>query len=175
MVPIAGKMAKPEPIRNTDPARILFHDPRRRLPPLFHQPSLIALELVPGSRIQLLGAEFARKSNGEAMVVASTENKGRYRVRLDSGEEKLLRLDSERFRLLRWEKKLRLAGLQPRAALLRINAPHPRDMHAVASSVPYYHAVSVATIALVRAVLVFSYGTRLSMNELIMSACFSLT
>lgn len=62
------------------------------------------VELVPGCRLQLLGDEFVRDSGGAAAVVAATHREGRYRLRLDNGTEKLLRLDSERFRMLRYAK-----------------------------------------------------------------------
>eukprot|EP00752_Nemacystus_decipiens_P004683 g4271.t1 len=58
-------------------------------------------ELTPGCRLQLLGDEFVRDAGGAAAVVSATHREGRYRLRLDNGTEKLLRLDSERFRLLR--------------------------------------------------------------------------
>ncbi|CAM9154596.1 unnamed protein product, partial [Hapterophycus canaliculatus] len=58
-------------------------------------------ELVPGCRLQLLSDDFVRDGGGEAAVVAATHREGRYRLRLDNGAEKLLRLDAERFRLLR--------------------------------------------------------------------------
>ncbi|CAM9277937.1 unnamed protein product [Pylaiella littoralis] len=58
-------------------------------------------ELLPGCRLQLLGDEFVRDAGGAAAVVAATHREGRYRLRLDNGTEKLLRLDSEIFRLLR--------------------------------------------------------------------------
>lgn len=50
----------------------------------------------------MLGDEFVRDAGGAAAVVAATHREGRYRLRLDNGTEKLLRLDSERFRLLRY-------------------------------------------------------------------------
>lgn len=59
------------------------------------------LELTPGCRLQLLGDEFVRDAGGAAAIVSATHREGRYRLRLDNGTEKLLRLDSERFRLLR--------------------------------------------------------------------------
>ncbi|CAM9984852.1 unnamed protein product [Scytosiphon promiscuus] len=63
-------------------------------------------ELVPGCRLQLLSDEFVRDGGGEAAVVSATHREGMLRHRkgrkADSfGAEKLLRLDAERFRLLR--------------------------------------------------------------------------
>ncbi len=58
-------------------------------------------ELTPGCRLQLLGDEYVRDAGGAAAVVAATHREGRYRLRLDNGTEKVLRLDCERFRLLR--------------------------------------------------------------------------
>lgn len=73
-------------------------------PPVFRPRYLSTdgIEIKPGSRIQLLGDEFVRDAGGEATVVAVTGMPGRYRLRLDNGLEKLLRLDCERFRLLRF-------------------------------------------------------------------------
>lgn len=59
-------------------------------------------DIVPGSRLQLLSDEFVRNADGQATVVCSLGREGRYRVKLDSGKEKLLRLDCEHFRLLRY-------------------------------------------------------------------------
>lgn len=64
-------------------------------------PYIATSELVPGCRLQLLGDEFIRYAGGEGTLVADTEREGQYRVRLDSGLEKLIRLDCERFRLQR--------------------------------------------------------------------------
>lgn len=55
-----------------------------------------------GCRLQLLGDDYVRNAGGEAMLVAVTGRLGRYLLRLDGGKEKLIRLDSERFRLLRY-------------------------------------------------------------------------
>eukprot|EP00904_Undaria_pinnatifida_P000154 jgi/Undpi1/10139/HiC_scaffold_28.g12593.m1 len=63
-------------------------------------------ELTPGCRLQLLGDQFVRNNGGEAIVVADTDRLWRYRLRLDSGSEILVRLDSERFRLLRHKPKV---------------------------------------------------------------------
>ncbi|CAM9844118.1 unnamed protein product [Ectocarpus fasciculatus] len=58
-------------------------------------------ELTPGCRLQLLSDEFVRDADGAALIVGPTHREGRYRLRLDNGTEKLVRLDNERFRLLR--------------------------------------------------------------------------
>ena len=63
-------------------------------------------ELTPGCRLQLLGDQFVRNNGGEAIVVSATDRLWRYRLRLDSGSEMLVRLDSERFRLLRFDRML---------------------------------------------------------------------
>lgn len=62
---------------------------------------LVLIELKPGCRLQLLSEEFSREANGEGLVMAATGTEGRYLVRLDSGAQKLIRLDCEHFRLLR--------------------------------------------------------------------------
>lgn len=63
----------------------------------------VGTELSPGCRLQLLGDQFVRNNGGEAIIVSATERLWRYRLRLDSGSEVLVRLDSERFRLLRFD------------------------------------------------------------------------
>lgn len=88
--------------------------PRRRSRSLFLP---VVVELTPGCRLQLLGDQFVRNNGGEAIVVADTDRLWRYRLRLDSGSEILVRLDSERFRLLRLERTLKniaaLRGYDP--------------------------------------------------------------
>lgn len=59
---------------------------------------------MPGCRLQLLSDEFVRDADGAASIVGPTHREGRYRLRLDNGTEKLVRLDNERFRLLRCER-----------------------------------------------------------------------
>lgn len=65
----------------------------------------VPIELTPGLRIQLLSDEFVRNEEGEATILSATHREGQYRVRLEDGKEKLLRLDFERFRLLRCDGK----------------------------------------------------------------------
>ncbi|CAN0098039.1 unnamed protein product, partial [Sphacelaria rigidula] len=58
-------------------------------------------DISPGARLQLLGDEFIRNDGGKATVVCASGRGARYRLRLESGKEKLLRLECEHFRLLR--------------------------------------------------------------------------
>lgn len=69
----------------------------RAIPAVF----LVLVELKPGCRLQLLSDEFSREANGEGLVMAAVGTEGRYLIRLDSGVQKLIRLDCEYFRLLR--------------------------------------------------------------------------
>ncbi|CAN0043266.1 unnamed protein product, partial [Choristocarpus tenellus] len=58
-------------------------------------------ELQPGVQLQLLGDEFIRHDGGGATLMNVTGKEGRYKVMLDCGDTKTLRLDCEPFRLIR--------------------------------------------------------------------------